>query len=210
LLTATGENSNAVSGDDDWTKVLSLANLNIDAWAAEPSIDWVSLYSIVPIGTVTATDTFDLDSSIRKISNQEGDVIRITHTDGNHTDYSLIPPNRLKDYSTGNYVAKIGATLVFNNAFESTDPQFGGTINVPAYLFPDHLVADSDDVPVDDPNWLVMSVAAEWARTDLTLAQNYPLILAKANELMVNMKQANGGQLNTVPKKTIPNSGQNW
>jgi hypothetical protein len=208
ILTATGENSTAVSGDDDWKKVLSLANLSIDQWAKEA--DWASLYAIVPIGTVTATDSFDLDDSIRRISNKDGDSIRINHTDGkNYTDYSLVAADELKLYSSGAYCAKIGSQLVFNNAFKSTDAQFGGTINVPAYVFADHLSADSDDVPVDDPNWLVNAVAAEWARTDLTLAQNYPLLLQKANDLMVGMNLANAPQVSTVPKSQVA-LGRSW
>lgn len=208
LLTATGENSTAVSGDDDWTKALSIGNLLIDQWAKET--DWVSLYSIVPIGTVTATDSFDLDDSIREISSQDGDYIRINHTDGtNYTDYTLVHPNRLKFYATGPYVAQIGDQLVFNKAFVSTDQQFGGTINVPSYLYADHLVNDTDDVPVDDPNWLVMAGAAEWARTDLTLAQNYPLLLQKANDLMDGMKKANSPQLMTIPKDPVAR-GMEW
>lgn len=203
LLTATGENSTAVSGDDDWLKVLSLGNLAIDEWSNET--DWVSLYSIVSIGTVSATASFDLDDTIRKLSNQEGDFVRINHTDGtSYTDYTVVAPNKLKLYdTTARVCARIGVQLVFNKAFVSTDPQFGGTINVPGYLFPDHLVADSDEVPVDDPNWLVMATAAEWARNDLTLAQNYPLILAKANELMASMKTANAPQVNTIARVPV-------
>lgn len=207
-LRATGEVSTLVSTDPDYGKIVQLGNLKIDDFAKED--DWVSLYSIVSSGTVTATDTFDLDSSIREISNAENDFIRIVHTDTTKwTDYTLVAPNQLKQYDSGNYCAKIGTTLVFNTAFKSTDAEYGGTIEVPAYLFPDHLVNADDEVPVDNPNWLVVATAAEFVRSDITLAQNYPLLLAEANDLMSAMKKANNPQLETVTRSSVAR-GTEW
>lgn len=181
--------------------MLGIANMYIDTWANEPGVDWGSTYDPgVSIGIVTATDTFDLDDSISKISNQPDDYAEITNTDGTISKYQTVEPKRLKVYPNGKYCAKIGRSLVFNKPFVSTDLEFGGAITVPSYLFLDHLVSDSDDVPVDDPNWLILMSAAEWTRTDITLAQNYPTLVAEANDAMAGMKIANRSQLSEIDK----------
>lgn len=201
-LKATGEVSTLASTDTDYTKIVQIGNMQIDAWANEEDSDWETLYDpAVNIGTVTATDTYDLDSSINRISNQGDDWVQITHTDGTTvTNYRTVPAKRLKVYqqSGGNYCARIGNTLKFNKVFSATDPEYGGTITVPAYLYPSHLVKATDLVPVDNPQWLVTITAAQWVQTDVTLAQNYPSLVAEANALMTAMKQANNSQENTV------------
>jgi hypothetical protein len=162
------------------------------------------------LGTVSATDTFDLDTTINKISNEPDDYVRINHTDGIHfTDYSTVEPKRLKRYPRGEYCAKVGKTLKFNKAFTAINPQFGGHINVPAYLSPPLLKNAKDTVPVDDPNWLLLICAAEWTRTDITLSQNYSNLINEVNESMIAMKQANQAQLETVPLEPVAR-GQEW
>lgn len=208
ILKATGKTSTSISGDTKWTKVLGIANLLIDSWQNEPDVDWSSLYDpSFSIGTVTNTDAFDLDDEIRKVSDTEGDVVRINHTDGTgYTDYDVVPADTLKQYysgqnkenSFGNYCAQIGRRLVFNRKFVSTDPQYGGTIYVPAYLYADHLVGDSDEVPVDIPNWLVVMSAAEYVRNDITRQNQYPNLISEANQLMVRMKEDNDAQVSQL------------
>jgi hypothetical protein len=210
-LKATGEISVLTSSDDDWKKLVALANFYIDNWQNEPGVDWASLYDpAVNIGTVTATDTFDLDDSIRSISNQVGDYVRINHLNSTtYTNYQTVEPKRLKYYAYGAYCARVGKTLKFNRAFTSTDPQFGGTINVPSNLFADHLSKANDVVPVDDPNWLVLMCAAEYVRNDITRAQNYPDIVAEAVDVMKYMKKANNSQVEEVPRSPVAR-GMEW
>lgn len=179
--------------------MLALGNFCIDLFRDEPGVDWDSTYDPgVDIGTVTATDTFDLDDSIYKISKQSNDYVQITRTDGQVSNYTIIKGNQLKRYPHGNYCAKVGKTLRFNKKFTSADPEFGGTITVPCHIAPEHMVDASDDVPVDNPNWLVVRAAAEWVKSDITLAQNYPSTLDDANNLMAAMKIANKPQSETV------------
>src|ERR1700757_1683819 len=104
ILKATGKTSTATSGDTKWTKVLGIGNYYIDQWQNEPGVDWNSLYDpLFNIGTVTATDTFDLDlDTIRKISDADQDYVRIVHTDGKtYTDYTVVPADTLKQYYAG-------------------------------------------------------------------------------------------------------------
>jgi len=178
--------------------------MKIDAWAKEDT--WNSLYDPgVDCGTISATDTFDLDDTIRVVSTEPGDYVQIVRTDGNTTSYQTVPADELKRYTSGNYCARVGSTLVFNNAFKTTDAEYGGTLKVPAYVYADHLVNATDEVPVDDPNWLVAMTAADWTQTDLTLAQNRNDFLAEANDLMVSMKRHNSAQVNSINTPPIVN-----
>jgi hypothetical protein len=210
FLKATGQVFTGTSGDEDWVKMLAIGNFCIDLFRDEPGVDWDSTYDPgVDIGTVTATDTFDLDDSIYKLSKQPDDSVQITHTDSQISNYSIVKANQLKRFPDGKYCAKVGATLKFNKAFTSADPEFGGTITVPCHVAPEHLVSDSDDVPVDNPNWLVLMSAAEWVQSDITLAQNYPGILTQANEAMTAMKAANAPQFETIDRSPVAR-GTEW
>lgn len=183
-------------------------------------MDWSSLYDpAFVIGTVTNTDTYDLDlDTIRKLSDKEGDAVRIYWTDGvGYTDYDIIPADDLKLHywgqtkqnPSGNYCAKIGSTLVFNHTFVSTDKQFGGTIKVPMYGYADLLVNEGDDVPVDIPDWLVTASAAEYVRTDITLQAQYPLLLAEANDIMERMIDDESAQVDLIFRTPV-GRGTEW
>jgi hypothetical protein len=219
-LRATGKTTVLTSGTK-YDRIIALGDYYQRRWAREPGVDWNSLYDpAFSLGTVTATDTFDLDtSSIRKLSDREGDTVRIVWTDGtSYTDYDIIDATKLKDYSfgvdkdspLGTYCARIGNTLVFNHEFVSTDNEYGGEIFVPAYTFPDEITSTSPDdaeVQVDDPDWLVTRVAAEYVRNDITRRQRYPELIQEANEIMARMKDDNDGQIDTVDRPWTPPSG---
>lgn len=218
ILRATGEVSTAASGDSEWEKVRGIANFYINTFANEPGVDWNSLYTPeYSLGTVTATDSFDLDDEIIKISDQAGDIVRIDHTTGSYTAFQIVPANQLKRYyegnkatPLGNVCAQIGRTLVFNRRFTSTDPEFGGAITCPIYIAPDPLVNDSDSVPVDDPNWLVIICAAEYVRNDITLQAQYPNLVAEANAIMTDMKTNNDTAQLTEAVRGPAGDGVSW
>jgi hypothetical protein len=210
-LKSTGKTTTLTSGTK-YERIIALGDYYQRRWAREPGIDWNSLYDpAVSLGAVTATDTFDIDtSSIRKLSDRQGDTVRIVWSDGvGYTDYDIVDANKLKDYSwgvnkespNGSYCAQIGSQLVFNHTFTSDDSQYGGEIFVPAYTFPDEINSDNpdtDEVQVDDPDWLVTRVAAEYVRNDITRRSRYPELLQEANEIMERMKNDNDGQIDTV------------
>lgn len=209
ILRATGKVSTSVSGDAKWAKVLGIANMKISDWENEPGVDWSSLYDpTYSIGTVSNTDRFDLDlDTIRKLSDAPEDVVRIMHTGGiTYTDYEIVPADTLKlyyrgqtkQYPKGYYCAQMGASLVFNHTFVSTDPQYGGDIQVPVYLYAEKLVNDSDTVPVDNAGWLVAISAAEYVRTDIIRQAQYPNLINEANSLMGRMKDDNDAQIEKV------------
>jgi hypothetical protein len=210
ILAATGKiYTYTTATETKAAKVLAQANLLIADWQDEPNVDWQSL--ALPdynLGTVTAAQTFTLPAAVRKLSGAESDVVRILHTDGSaYTDYDIIDVNKRKQYENGartfqnNYVTVDGTKLVFQRAFATTDPQYGGTIYGPAYGYagpgtaPNFLVNDADVIPVDIPNWLVYATAAAYDTPDVTRQNLVPRLEGKANQVMQVMKSNNGGQL---------------
>lgn len=218
-LRSTGKTTTLTSGTK-FDKIVGLLNHFQRKWARESGIDWNSLYNPeFSLGTVTATDTFDIDNStVRKLSDRQGDTVRIVWTDGvGYTDYDIVPHDTLKDYSygvnkespLGNYCAQIGIELIFNHTFTTSDPQYGGEIFVPCYVYPDAIVSTalSDEVQVDDPDWLVVACAAEYVRTDLTRQNQYSTLAQEANSIMARMKDDNGAQIDMVNTPWSPFTG---
>lgn len=217
-LRATRKATTLATSSAKYAQILALLNYWQRRWASERGVDWNSLYNpTFSIGTVTATDAFDLDtSSIRKISGRLGDPVRIVWTDDQtFTDYDIVPADKLKDYyaiadkSDSSYFvcAHIGAQIVFSHKFASTNDQFGGDIQVPCYVFTDSLVNATDEIQVDDPDWLVAMCAADYVRNDVTRRALYPQLLAEANEIMQRMKDDQEGQIVEIDRPWTPLSG---
>lgn len=204
-----------------YNQIIALGDFYQRRWARETGVDWASLYEpAVSFGTVTATDSYDIDtSSVRKLSDRQGDYVRILWTDGvGYTDYTIVAHDKLQDYywgpnkqySNGFYCTQIAGQLVFNHIFSTGDSQFGGNIMVPVYTFPDAIdntAPDTDEVEVDDPDWLSTRCAAEFVRNDIVRRQRYPELLAEANDIMQRMKDDNEGQITEIDKPWTPFSG---
>lgn len=222
-LKATGKTTTLATTNTKYTRIVNLGDFYQRRWAREPGVDWNSMYNpAFSLGTVTATDTYDLDSStVRKLSDRQGDTVRIVWSDGvSYTDYDIVDHNKLRDYSfgvnresnIGYYCAQMGSSLVFNHTFTTDNSQFGGEILIPCYVFPDEINSDNpdtDEVQVDDPDWLVTRVAAEYVRNDITRQQHYPELLAESNEIMSRMKDDNDGQIDTVDRPWTPGINRN-
>lgn len=215
-LIGTGKVTPPASGTSKYNKLVALANLFTQNWASEAGVDWKSLRTVATVsGTVTATDTFTLPTTLGKLSKTEGDFIRIVCTDGTESQYTIVPIERLyeegsKIQATGNSTCAVsGASLVFNTAFTATSREFGGTIYVPGYSIPATLSAGTDVIQVDDPYWLVFAVAAEFIRTDITRAEQYGNLIAQANNSMSGMKSDNDTQQEKVTAVWRP-LGSTW
>lgn len=207
-LKATGKTAAFQFTDTKGVKILGLMNFYQSRWSKATGVDWISLYNpMEQVGAVTATDTFDLDTStIRKLSQQEGDNIRIiwpnnggtVNDPDNFTDYELVPADRIKtDFNQGKYCALRAGQLVFNAPFSTSDPEYGGQLYVPAYTYVQPLVNTDDLIVVDDPDWLILQCAAEYVRTDVTRLGQFPNLQAEANDCFARMLDDNGNDQNT-------------
>lgn len=206
-LKATGKVATFAVGSTKWNKILGIGNFYIDNWETEPGVDWQSLYDpAYDLATITATDTYELDKAIRKISQTEGDTIRVYHSGSTtrFTEYDLVNASELRNYSVGAYCARVGNALMFNTAFTSTMPQFGGSLVIPVYTFAPKIERAADIIPIDNPNWLVLISAAEYIRNDITRQQQYGNLVAEANQAMQRMIHDNVGQINRVSQPWSP------
>jgi hypothetical protein len=197
------------TGSTKYNSLVILCDSFQKVWAAEPGVEWDSLYSVVDIGVVTATNTFELDDTIDYIVKRSTDPVYLS--DGtNRADYTVVRPNQLYVDRDGMVVAQAGINLLFPSAFASDSQYIGYTINVPAILKPEDLTAGADDVQVDDPMWLVHMVAANFIATDLARRDDYSRHIADAQVIMEKMKQRNSGQNETVNVSTwSPLGGEN-
>jgi hypothetical protein len=214
-LMATGKITPPVAGNPKYDKLVALGNMYTEQWALESGVDWESLRTTFTLGTVSATDTYDLDPDMGKLSSQEGDFVRITQPTQEYK-YTIVPSTRLYDgeqkllHFDNHRCAVMGQSLVFAHSFLATDPQFGGTITTPGYANPDPLANPNDVIQVDNPNWLVQMCAAEFIRTDLVRQGQYPNLIAMATETMKSMKEQNESQQERVLAlwtPGVPNDG---
>lgn len=194
FTTATGRAWTGSVGDSNWSRLLIYIQMNLSGWAHEDGGRWESRYNPgVSSGTITATDTFNLPSGLMNVSNKAHDHIYILCTDGSISNYTTVPGYQLRNYRTGRRVVSVSGTfsITFSQPFASSDKEIGGTLFVPAYMEPNVPTAPTDVPQIDDIYWLVFMAAQEWAQPDVTLVQNVPSLISKANNLMTNMKLAN-------------------
>jgi len=205
---AKGKATAPAAGTAKYNQLLSLADSLQKVWAAEPDIQWDALYSVVNIGTVTATNSFELDDTINSVVKRETDPIYLS-SGSSRVDYSLVKPNQLYINRDFKAVAQAGRNLVFPTAFTSDSPQFGYSINVPSILYPNEITAASDEIQVPEPMWLVFMMAAEFIATDVVRQNQRGKNLEYAVELMRKMKQDNQGQYEDVATEWNP-LGEDW
>lgn len=189
---ATGKSTLPVTGSSKYGRLFALAKKLYRDWQNEPGVDWNSLYQLVNVGTVTATDTFDIDTDFWKVSQRDGDTIYVATTDGNKIPFKLVEASALYSYRYTNAVAVVGKTLVFSRAFTSDDQSFGGTLYVPLFAKLDEITSVNDDVLIDNPDWLSHAIASYYVMTDAQLNYLYPDLVNQTDQLMQTMKFDNG------------------
>lgn len=178
-----------VRGSTKYEAMLETGNMLIGTWESED--DWQSLRSgNHVIGTVTATDTFPLPSTVNYISRSPYDRVTIKRRDGSISTFMLVKADTFDRYA-GGVCAQNGRNLVFSQPFTATDADFGGTIYAPIYRYASRLLQPNDIVPVDDANWLVIACAAQNASASFVKAGMYDELKAEADELMRKMKRKN-------------------
>lgn len=119
----------------------------------------------------------------RQFINASDDVII---KDTNDINYTIDKPQRREDAQT--YISGVNPqSITFVEEIKSDSNLLGLEFTVPGYYAPLDLTSDNDVIPVDDPYWLVMSVASELAFNDLTYENKAPALNIKANALYQGM-----------------------
>lgn len=194
-LLATGKTALPATGTAKRDLLTNLAIMFYRSWQTEPDTEWQSLYQAVGAGTVTATDSFDLDTDINFISKLPGNYVRVKTTTGQYISFESVKPQQLFQYRLGNYVSHVVVDGVhkikFSKPFITGDQAIGGTIQIPAIIKLDDITSDSSEVLIDIPGWLSKRVAAQYAYSFKATRDMYDDLLALANEDMVSMKASN-------------------
>ncbi len=199
------------SGTPKYNAMLVLIDTMQKVWAAEPDVEWNSLYSVVNNGAITATNSFTLNSTIDYIVKRETDPIytATASTGVTRIDYQVVQPNQLYINDDINVVSHAGANLLFPRTFATTDVNYGWNIYVPAIQKVNHIDSGSDVVQVDDPTWLTFMLAADFIRNDVVRQNQYSQLVAYAQEIMRKMKQRNQGSNEEVITEWSPYGGEN-
>lgn len=207
---AKGKPVPPAQGTTKYNSLLILCDNLQKIWAAEPDVEWNSLYSVVNIGPITATGSFAIPATVDYLIKRSTDPIYTSNgVSGHRKDYKLVQPNQLylNKYTDG--IAQAGSNLIFPQAFTSANTDFGWDLYAPAILKVDDITAGTDTVQVDDPMWLVFMVAADFVRNDLVRQNQYDRLVAYAQEVMRKMKQRNQGSDEEVILEWTP-AGQDW
>ena len=192
------------SGDEKYTRILTLANVYQRQWANDSNVDWPSRYEVRNVGSVAlGVQEYDLDDDILNLS----DYVELLDTLGNKKYIQVLKPETLSQYINGAYVSGSNPKqLTFLTPIDAA--LAGMTINLPIFTMPSDLVNPNDTVAVDNPNWLAYVVASELARNDYAKEEQYPNLIGIANDLytnMVNDAQSNSflqpnGVVNNMPQ----------
>ena len=210
-LFAQRKSSPPPSGSNKYNALLELADSLQREWASEPNTEWSSLYALTELADpITATDTYAIPNTVMYLSKQQTNPLYALSTDGNtQVMYNLVDIGILHANTQTNPVAQQGSNLIFEEAFTSDSPVFGGSINVPSILYPSDITAGTDIIQVDDPEWLAWMMGADFVRNDFARQNQYANMLNHANLLMEKMKERNMGQTNQLIVD-YPIMGTSW
>lgn len=170
-------------GSDEATYWTSVLNRKKDELFQDVTKLWQITYENRDLGTISADaiPEYTLDDDFLAPSN---DPYIIT-LNGGRTDVPLVHPDEIdrKHHLNRAYLAGNPLTLFFANEITATDNIFGGTLYLPGYYLPDDVSSFNEDLVAPDPNWLVMSTAAEIAFNDIIYEDRSEGLNAKANNL---------------------------
>lgn len=200
LLKATGQPEKPQWADEEYQRILGIANFYISAWQNEPNTDWSSLYDpeFVIATSLEGVRSYEIDrSEFNKFSSVPGDFITV-----GDSNFYIIPAELLRRYDGEEACIIANNKIIFARDFYGNE--IGKEIKAPVYLKAQPLTEPISKVPVDNPYWLVTVCAAEYSRSDILLQGQYPNLINEANQLMSKMIENNSGQIMHINYGDIP------
>lgn len=219
-------------GTTKYLQMVAIAN-DLLRWeyALDEKIQWDSLWTTRTYGPIRAnTQAYQLDSDVFYLS----DFVYILRTDGNTDRFQVVHPEQRNrgfqgvgmvgsdngdpiTYLTGSSAGgESNLTLNFEDNFVpggNMAGDIGGAIQVGCYALPDELQNASDSIPVNNPGWLVVRLAAEMARNDPAKEDQFTTLQASADKIYQNMvvgNQGNSFQQPSGPMYVNNNMGVTW
>lgn len=207
-LRSTDEDSPALTSDEGayWLNTL---NRKISELFTNSRVLFDSTWEVKDLGTVTAsaTPTYPVqDDSLTPVPYPliaPSDKVLIVTLDGNKRYYDLVKPRERSDNTRYFYLSGVNPQVLHcTNEITADEDIVGGTLYLPGYYLPAELTSETDDIPVPDPYWAVMSVAAELAFNDLTYEDKSEGLNTKANNLYMQMVRTNRRGTHGEPRTT--------
>lgn len=191
-------------GSDKAIEYLMVGNRHLRDYARETDNPWDSQFEEREIGTAGEELSYELDDDVLGIAD---DYVIIRKEDGREIKYDRIKISERRGYYRGVYISGRPKTLTFTEEIPA-DFQ-GGTIIAGLTVLPDALVRQSDAVPVDDPDWLVLQTAATLCLNDPAKNYKYEDLLGMANEKYRKMQAGQEDDVSSVPVD-MPAVGETW
>lgn len=193
-----------LDGSDEWNYWLSVLNRKKDELFRDVNKQWSVSFDIQSIGTITASSTpsFNIPSDFLAASGDGYGAGAYVLNGDVRTDLLLVKPQEI---TKSNRVVYISGTnpqvLKFADEITADDVIVGGTLYLNGQFLPADMTAAADVVPFPDPQWGVLSSAAEIAYNDVTYEDKAEGLNARANNLYHLMETANRKGFHKGPRK---------
>lgn len=191
-------------GDDEATYWVATLNRKKNELYNNSKVLWDATWSVESLGAITAsaTPTYNCDADLIAASDQAYAV----DTNSKLVYFDFIRPKERPTNGRKVYLAGMNPrVLYFTNAITADEDIVGGTLHLPGYYMPADVDASSDVVPLPDPYWGVMAVAAEIAFGDITYEDRAEGLNTKANNLFSQMVRNNRRSPYDTPSKSPTN-----
>lgn len=182
-------------GDEDWLYWVVMINKKKDEMYDDTKQNWSSAFDDeISVGTIAAATlpSFNLPATFIAPANQA----YVIQTNGNYAYFDVIKgTERNRRLSNKQFFVKGRNPKVLKCSVPivAGDSSIGGLLYLPGYWRPADV--DGTDVaayiPVDDPHWLAMAVAAAVAENDITYQDKFGELTGQANYLYRQMARAN-------------------
>lgn len=196
FLTATNyalrgiEDDAPTFGDDEANYWIATLNRKKNELYNNSKVLWDATWSVQSLGSISAdpAPSYQCASSLIAPSDQAYAI----DTNSQVVYFDFVRPKERPTNGRKVYIAGMNPkVLYFTNEIEATEDIVGGTLHLPGYYMPDDVELEADDLPLPDPYWGVMAVAAEVATGDITYEDRAEDLNAKANNLFTQMVRNN-------------------
>jgi len=201
-----GEEDVPAVGTTEYDYWLRVINRKQREWAKDVKQKWSSLFEIRTLSPVVTSgqQAYNLPTDFIKPSDQ----VWVNFNTTQRIYFTLKNPQFRERYHNAYISVRNPKTLTFVDIVDTNTNILGKSISMPGYFMPAELVAKTDVVAVDDPDWLVYAAASELAFNDITYEDKYIDLNTKANSLYVQMVQANRTTTPSTPRTVPTNTGR--
>lgn len=192
-----GKGSKApAAGEDKWNNALIVTNSRLRSLAGDSNYQGDAYFDVRTI-TLSSSTTYDLDDDVLRLA----DEVYAIDVNGTQVNFKAVKKSQRNLFAKAVYITGSNPKVLnFNEAIPES--LIGTTFYFGCYLEPEALTAASDDIIIENIDWLIYATAAELARNDPAKDDQYPNLQGIANDLyddLIGSAQVNAyGQPNAA------------